>query len=200
MLKMIKIIFSVLFFLVKITAGSLDEDSTVDRHEAFHRYLRESKGLDHDNEEQQQQNERRRMQFQNTFSIVKAGQPSSSTDAQVILGTWSSGSTIDIAPYVNFDISLIVYTARSYTRVELDFEAPTRLDYVAPWSLRGQSGNNYIASTWMKIIGTKTIRARGYDSWNRLVASSTISFTLIDTSKTLPPQPQTCTIPQVCGT
>jgi hypothetical protein len=146
-------------------------------------------------QKQQQQERRTQSLFTGTFSIVKAGQSSSATNAAVTLGTWSSGSVIDIAPFKIFSLSLIVYTTGSLSRVELDFEAPTRVDYVAPWSLRGQYGNNYIASEWMKTLGTKTIAARGYSSWGGLIAQASVSFTLTDSSLSLP-----CTIPQVSTT
>jgi hypothetical protein len=165
----------------------------VDYYNVTSHYLRSSQKKDLENHNNST-NEQRMLQsvFSNAFSIVKAGQATNAPDSAIILGTWTNGASIDIAAYKAFDISLILYTAsRSVTQIQMDFESPTRYDYVAPWSLRGQIGNNYIGSSWMKILGTKIINVRAYNSRNRLIGRTTLSFTLYDSSL------QTCTIPKV---
>jgi Domain of unknown function (DUF5060) len=133
--------------------------------------------------------------FTGTFTIVKAGITNASSFGDVSLGTHATGSTVDITPFNNIPLSLVVNYQCCFTSVQLLYLSSTstftQKQGSAPYALKGNSGHNYNTASDLNIAGNKRITAVG-NSGTVPITSLNITFNIMR-SLPVPSAPVTVT-------
>lgn len=115
-----------------------------------------------------------------TFQIVKAGLPSSTPLSEVVLGSYGNGSSIDIGPFNNTPLSIVILCEGVFSYLSLKYRDNTRLEYVVPYALKGNNKNNYRAEPDLNVLGSKSIFVKGYMS-STTIFETVLIFNIIKT-------------------